>query len=295
MAPTPRVLVTGGAGRLGRALTLASGAAHVALTALPRQQLDVTDDASITAALERFRPDVVINAAAKTHVDECESMAAEVHAVNAIGAERVAIACAAHGAIDIQVSTDFVFGDEGDAPRREEAEPAPVNVYGRTKAEGERLALAVGAHTMVVRTAWLFGDLQDDFIGRLLRAAEGRSRIEVVDDQLGSPTPIASAAEILLRLAKRFACGEKMPRLLHVAGGPPATRADWAREVFAAQRAAGLRSILVEPIPSERYPTAARRPKRTSLDVSRLIAMGEQPPDWRLATGASVGARSAQK
>jgi dTDP-4-dehydrorhamnose reductase len=258
---------------------------------MPREQLDVTDDASIAAAFDLIQPDAVINAAAKTHVDECESMPAEVHAVNALGAERVARTCADRGVANIHVSTDFVFGDEGGAPHREDAACAPVNVYGRTKAEGERRVLAVGSDAMVLRTAWLFGDLDDDFIGRLLATAQHRSRIDVVDDQIGSPTPIAAAAEILLRLAKRFVSGESMPRILHAAGCSPATRADWARVIFAARLAAGGPATLVNPVPSELYPTPARRPKRTALDVSRLVAMGEHPPDWQRATIASVRAR----
>ena len=177
------VLVTGGAGRLGKALG-ALGA-----RAPGRDALDITKPESLVAALEAHAPQIVINAAAYTDVEAAESDAAAAHAVNAAGAGHVAAACAAAGVPLIHISTDYVFGD-GDRtmPLSETAAPDPLSVYGASKLAGEDRVRGAGGQACIVRVSWLFDDGPDTFIGKVLNAALTRETLKIVDDACGRPS-----------------------------------------------------------------------------------------------------------
>lgn len=280
--------MTGGAGRLGRALQTVATQRGMPLSAKSRSELDVTNAAQIDAVFSHWRPEVVINAAARTAVDQCEAEPDLTYAVNADGAHAIALACSAIGAHCLHISTDYVFGDVGPPLHAEDAAPDPVNLYGRSKAKAETLVLDTTANGMVVRTAWLFGDTLDDFIGRLLHHGRGKEVIDVVHDQFGSPTPILGAAEGLLDIALMLSQGHTLPRILHLAGAPAVTRAEWAEETFAVVARYGLPAPRVRRILTEQFPTPARRPLRTALDVGLLKRLIGKAPDWRSATEASV-------
>jgi dTDP-4-dehydrorhamnose reductase len=289
--PWPKVLITGGRGRLGTAIQSVASRAGRPVIAVGRDECDVTDPFMVAEAVRRIKPDVVVNAAARTAVDQCESEPELTFAVNAAGAGAVAAACAAAGVRCLHISTDYVFGDDGDAPHKEGATLRPVNIYGASKAEAEAQVFSAAPDALVVRTAWLFGDRTDDFIGRLLDISRQRTIVSVVNDQFGSPSPILGVAEGLLAVTQKLHDGGKLPSILHLAGRPAATRADWAETAFAAAAECGRPPISVKRVKSEAFPTPARRPLRTALDVASFERLIGPAPDWRTATEVSVRAR----
>ena len=179
--PCIRVLVSGGSGRLARALSRVGGDR---VQALSRAELDIPEPAAFQAGLARLKPDVVVNAAAIASLEACERAPERARAVNALAPGQMARACARAGTPFIQISTDYVFGAPTQRPWRESDPVSPVNLYGQLKAEAERQVLAAGGNVCIARVAWLFGDGKD-FIAHLLRGQDDSVRI--ARDQIGSP------------------------------------------------------------------------------------------------------------
>lgn len=272
-----QILVSGGNGRLARALVAVGGPS---VHALSRAELDVTDTLAFKAALARLRPDAVINAAAVSNVDASEAATDQAQAVNAQAPGQMAQACAGMGVPFIHISTDYVFGDGVDRPWRESDPVSPINNYGRLKAEAERNVLAAGEGVCVARVAWLFGDGKD-FISHLLR---GQGDIaKVASDQVGSPTPIFALARRLLDLAARMKAQEVVPRILHLAGSPAVSRADWVAAAFDALALAGKRTPQLERVAMAYFPSAAPRPRYSALDCSLAADLFGGELDWRNA------------
>ena len=246
------------------------------VTALSRSELDVAD---VDAAREAVAGhDVVINAAAWTRVDDAESQEREAHRVNALGAQSLARAAAAAGAVLVQISTDYVFDGRATTPYAEDAPLAPVSAYGRTKAEGERLARA--AHpdgTLIVRTAWLYGEHGPNFAATMLALAAQRETLSVVDDQRGQPTWTRDLAEQIVRLIDSGA----RAGVVHGTASGETTWFGFARAVF---EEAGLDPERVQPTDSSAFVRPAARPAYSVLGHDRWNALGLEPMrDWREA------------
>lgn len=293
----PRILATGGRGQLAHYLDRQSrGQLGGGAVAVGRDELDLTDQASIASALDRHAPEVVINAAAYTDVDGAEADEVTAHAVNADGVESLAVACRDRGIRLVHISTDYVFsgevpggGDPATAPALEPHDPtAPVTAYGRTKLAGERAALAVYPETTIVRTAWVYtgpvrhgqGLRGSDFVDTMVRLERERDTLSVVDDQWGSPTYTAPLADQLLGLVGGEARGGFDARglTLHLAGGGRATWFDLARAVFTWFGADPER---VRPCTTEEYPRPAPRPAFSVLSDASWRAVGLEPmDDW---------------
>ena len=266
------LLITGAAGMLGQDLVAAAGAAGIECVPLTRSQLDITDQAAVEAAIARAAPDVVVNCAAWSDVDGAESHEAQARAANGDGPGNLARAAADAGAWTIHVSSDYVF----DGSKREpyvESDPAqPLSAYGRSKLAGERAvaAEAPGSNT-VVRSSWLFGAGGRCFPAAILELAAERDAIEVVDDQVGSPTFARHLAHAILELSDTRPTG-----IVHVAGGGSCSWFELARSVV---DAAGL-ACEVRPGRTEDQGRAATRPAYSVLATERP---GEAPalPEWR--------------
>jgi dTDP-4-dehydrorhamnose reductase len=264
-----RVLVTGAAGMLGRDLMAHLGDRHE-VTGVDLD-VDVTDPGAVRACVREHRPEAVFHLAAWTDVDGAEEREADAARVNGEGTGIVAAAAAEAGAALVLPSTDYVFDGAG-GPYDEDAEPAPLGAYGRTKLAGERAALA--AHpvgTRVARTAWLYGAHGRNFVDTMRRLGGERDEVAVVDDQEGSPTwtrDLAPALEGLLALP---------PGVYHTAGGGSVTWAGLARAVF---EEAGL-ACRVRPITTAELGRPAPRPARSGLRVTRPGAPRLRP--WREA------------
>ena len=250
MSSETRFLVTGARGMLGRDLEAALAGRPVTL--LGRADLDVTDPAAVADAVRGH--DVVVNAAAYTAVDAAEDDEATALAVNGTAVGHLAEAAAASGAKLVQVSTDYVFDGSATEPYAEDAPLAPVSAYGRTKAEGERLARA--AHpdgTFVVRTAWLYGQHGPNFATTMLKLAAARDTVSVVDDQVGQPTWTADLAAQIVALVDSGAPAG----VYHGTASGRASWFDFARAVFSA---AGLDPERVLPTDSSAFVRPAPRP-----------------------------------
>ena len=278
---TSPILILGAGGQLGRAL-VSAGSAQV--VGLDRHALDIANASAAAAALDLHQPRAVINAAAMAGVDTCESDFAAAVRVNAEGPGVLARACAARDIPFLHVSTDYVFGGEGhDRPRREADEPNPINAYGRSKLLGEEQVKAAKGRAVVVRTAWLFG-FPTDFIDRMARKAIAEGGRLRITEQTGAPTPVRPLAQALLRLAGRLADGEDAPSILHLAGAPVTTRADWTERALIA---AAPRLANIERGSNEAFAdTGAVRPLGTPLDSTLAAQQFDHHIDWRPAADA---------
>ena len=269
-----RYLIAGAGGMLGT--DLGALLADRDVTALTRADLDVTDPAAVLAAVEGH--DVVINTSAYTKVDEAETHEDEAFAINATGVANLATATAKHGAALVQVSTDYVFNGTATTPYAENARRDPVSAYGRTKAQGERLALEINpSGTRIIRTAWLYGQHGNSFPATMLRLAGERDTVEVVNDQLGQPTwTMDLAARIVAMLDAGAPSG-----IYHGTNSGQATWFDFARAVF---ELGGFDPDRVKPTDSAQFQRPAPRPSYSVLSHDAWRAVGLEPMrDWRSA------------
>jgi dTDP-4-dehydrorhamnose reductase len=278
-----RIVITGAGGQVGRFLAAEAARQGRDVLALASAQWDITDPEA--AARFVVSGDVVVNCAAYTAVDAAESDQARAYAVNADGAGIVARACALAGARMIHISTDYVFsGSFPGAPRPYELDDptGPLSAYGRTKLAGERNVhdQMPGAH--VLRTAWVYTGVGGDFVGTMRRLAAGDGPVEVVADQIGSPTYVGDLVGALLQLA---AGGISAP-LLHAANAGAVSRFEQARAVF---EDVGADPERVRPVGSDRHPRPAVRPPFSALWARASTAAGLTPlRPWRDALAAAL-------
>ncbi len=276
-------------GRTGQVATELARLAPEALF-LGRAEADLADPAACAAAIRRHRPLAVINAAAWTAVDRAETEEAAATVVNGAAPGAMAQAAAELDLPFLHLSTDYVFAGDGTRPWTETDPVAPVNAYGRSKLAGERAVTAAGARALILRTAWVFSAHGTNFVKTMLRLAETRDQLNVVEDQIGGPTPADAIAATLLTLADALRAGGK-GGIYHYAGTPETSWAGFARETFVQ---AGFpregRTVTVTGIPSQAYPTPARRPLNSRLDCARLqTEFGIMPPDWRAGLARVIG------
>jgi dTDP-4-dehydrorhamnose reductase len=290
-----RVLVTGAGGQLG--LDLLDAFADHDTVGLTRAQLDITDEAAVSEAVATLRPALVVNAAAGTDVDGCESDPEGAHRVNALGPWWLARACERSGATLVTFSTDYVFGGSapsgpGGAPRgyAEQDPVAPLSVYGRSKAAGEQLVRQTLREHHIVRTAWVSGARGRNFVRTMLRLADAGGPVRVVDDQTGSPTTTRDLAAAVRALAVSGRFGT-----VHLVNEGIATWFDVAGAVFAL---AG-RQVDLAPQPSSAMVRPAPRPVWSVLDTTHARTLGIGPmPHWRDALGRlldELGARGPEE
>jgi dTDP-4-dehydrorhamnose reductase len=291
-----KVLVTGREGQLARGLLEAADGVRIQVIAIGRPELDLADGRSVAAVVAREHPDVVVNAAAYTAVDKAEIEPAVAYAVNALGAEHVARACAAHSVPIIHISTDHVFDGTKHGAYVEDDPTGPINVYGRTKLEGEQRVIKACERHLILRTGWLHSCWGANFVKTMLRLAAARPSISVVSDQSGSPTYAPDLVAVVLATASRIVADPAGMRwgLYHAVGGGETTRYGFACEVFRCAAEQGLPVADVTPIATSAYPTPARRPANSRLNCDRLRSLlGLELPDWRVGVQDCV-ARLAQ-
>ncbi len=266
-----RVLVTGGAGQLAEAVRQVWSDHDLVI---PEESVcDLSREAAIHQVVADVRPQVLVNCAAFTQVDRCETETDLAQRINATAVGWLAEACNAHGALLIQVSTDYVFDGQGIRPYREDDPTRPVSVYGRTKLEGEHQATRCKRH-LIARTSWLYDAWGKNFLNTMLNAAaQGRS-LRVVDDQRGAPTTCRALARQL-----KVAAEEDWQGLVHTTCQGETTWHGFASAIFASK---GL-TVDLSPCSTADYPTPARRPAYSVLDGARRPRLGtDLMPDWRV-------------
>jgi len=267
-------VILGAGGMLGRHLGEILQEELPQTVCATRDEVDITDYWELRWELERLAATVVVNCAAYTDVDGCESHPERAREVNAEGAGNVSRACREVGARLIHVSTDFVFDGITRRPYREEDPTHPLSVYGRSKLEGE-LAVASGTDDhLILRVSWLYGPHGRNFISAILDAARAGRPLRVVDDQTGTPTYTADLSRAIRRLLETDHRG-----VLHFANTGVCTRLAFASEAL---RLAGLGRRPVEPICSQDLDRPARRPEYSALDTGRYLELtGERPRPWQ--------------
>ena len=283
----PRILITGGSGQVGHCLKAQlQGCAELSVP--DSSALNIADRRSVRQAVETFRPDYIINAAAYTAVDKAENDAERAFAVNRDGARHLAEAAEAAGAVMLHISTDYVFDGAGGAPYDEAAPTAPQNIYGASKLAGEQAVLAACRRAVVMRTSWVFGAHGQNFVKTMLRLGRERDSLGIVADQYGAPTAAADIAAALITIVRRHTPEQLAERagIYHYCGSPYASWFEFAETIFAEAAAQGVLAKIptVKPIATADYPTPAKRPADSRLDCGKIrTVFGIGPCDWHSA------------
>lgn len=273
-----KILVTGCNGQLGRAVNQVyakeTAAGEVELINTDVCDLDITNIDDVMSMVKEKKPHVIINCAAHTNVNKCESDWDNAYRINAIGARNLSIAADRECAKLIHVSTDYVFDGEGDKPYTEFDETVPCGAYGKTKLEGEKFVRQFTNRFFIVRTAWLYGD-GNNFVRTMLKLSETNEEVRVVSDQFGTPTSAMELARMLHFIEPTENYG-----VFHATCEGSCSWADFATEIF---RMAG-KDTLVKYITTAEYPTPAKRPAYSVLDNYMLrLTTSYQMADWKEA------------
>lgn len=250
-----KVIVTGGSGQLGQAFAALTDSSASQLIILESHVLDVTNPTQVHSIFQQARPDVVIHTAAYTAVDAAEAAPEEAFRVNVIGTRNIAAACLNYGSKLVYLSTDYVFDGQQSWPYTEFDRPNPLNVYGRSKLEGELIAARICPRLFVVRTSWLYGD-GHNFVRTMLKLAREREYLTVVNDQTGTPTYAADLAQGIMALIKTDGFGT-----YHMSNSGYCTWCDFAKEIL---RLAGMTTV-VQPVTTDAFAATALRPHYSVL------------------------------
>lgn len=290
-----RAVVTGFAGQVASALAAkAHREADLHFTFLGRPQFDLEAPDAMADEIRRLAPDVVLSVAAYTDVDAAEDEPDKAMVINGHAPGVLAAAAAGLNIPIIHLSTDYVFSGKGNRPFTESDKTAPVTHYGRSKLRGEEEVARATPKHIILRTAWVYSSLGNNFVKTMLRMANERAQISVVNDQIGNPTSAADIADAIvgiLRSPSLCRPEESAFGIFHMAGAEEASWCAFAEEIFRLSAQAGGPSAEVQPIPSSAYPTKARRPLNSRLDCSRLQAVFHHTvPGYAQALPAVVAA-----
>lgn len=283
-----RILITGAAGQLGNELVsiLKSGKAEIGAIdevykgaeIIPADigEFDITNMSSARAFIEKAQPNIIINCAAMTNVDGCETARDVAFKVNAAGVRNLAICAKEVGAKFVHISTDYVFAGDGNKPYLEWDIISPQSAYGASKALGEKYALAFCDKTFIVRTSWLYGYIGKNFVKTVRRVIKERGSITVVNDQRGNPTNANDLAYHLLKIAKTEDYG-----IYHCTGEGECSWYEFAKKIA---EYSGFGSDAVLPCTSEEYKSPTKRPSYSSLcNLALVCGVGNQMRDWKVA------------
>ena len=236
---------------------------------------DLSSPEKVATAILSFSPDAVFNAAAYTAVDKAETDNEEAYLINAQALQPMACACKKVGALLIHYSTDYVFDGSGQTPRTEDALPCPVNVYGASKLAGEKVIRDSGCSSLICRTSWVYGVHGKNFIKTILRLGQTKESINVVKDQIGAPTSAEFIADVSTALAMRVLNGEKsLLGTYHLVPNGETNWCDFAKWIVSNAKELNYPLTLsvqdIKGIPSDEYPTPAKRPLNSRLDNNKL-------------------------
>jgi len=276
------ILVTGAAGQLGSDIVAELQKRNIAHKGIDIAELDITSGEAVSSHFATALPKSVIHCAAYTAVDKAEDESELCYAVNSLGAENIAKACSEIGAEMIYISTDYVFDGKGDTPYETDAVKSPIGVYGKSKLAGEEAVIKhIPSDSYIVRISWVFGKNGNNFVKTMLKLADSRAELNVVSDQIGSPTYTPDLAILLCDMALSGKYG-----VYHATNEGFCSWAEFAEEIM---RLSGS-NCKINHITTEQYPTRATRPKNSRLSKKSLDNSGfARLPEWSNALGRFLG------
>ena len=275
-----RVLVTGAKGQLGTDVMAELKSNNIEAVGIDREELDIVDAKACEEFFDKAnaekRIDAVIHCAAYTAVDKAEDEQELSYNINALGTKNIATACKKFDMKLMYISTDYVFNGQGERPWEPDDEREPLNVYGKTKYEGELFVEEIAKKYFIVRIAWVFGVAGNNFIKTMLKLAKERDSLTVVDDQIGSPTYTADLSKLLVSMIQTDKYGR-----YHATNEGYCSWYEFAKEIFKVAKV----TINVAPVDSSAYPAKAKRPANSRMEKKKLDEMGfKRLPSWQDAT-----------
>ena len=273
-----RILVTGANGQLGSEMRKLGAVSPNEYIFTDVAELDITDKAAVMAFAEQTKIDVIVNCAAYTNVDKAEDDEATAELINATAVRNLAEAAKAQDATLFHVSTDYVFGAEGNTPRSEDMPTNPLGVYGTTKLHGEQAIQEVGAKAIIIRTAWLYSEFGNNFLKTMLRLTKEKESLNVVFDQVGTPTYAGDLALVIFSIIEgNIYIGNE--GTYHFSNEGVCSWYDFATEIAIA---AGHDGCNIQPCHSSEFPSKVTRPPYSVLDKTKIKqTFGVDIPHWR--------------
>lgn len=273
-----RILVTGANGQLGSEMRKLGAVSPNEYIFTDVAELDITDKAAVMAFAEQTKIDVIVNCAAYTNVDKAEDDEATAELINATAVRNLAEAAKAQDATLFHVSTDYVFGAEGNTPRSEDMPTNPLGVYGTTKLHGEQAIQEVGAKAIIIRTAWLYSEFGNNFLKTMLRLTAEKESLNVVFDQVGTPTYAGDLALVIFSIIEgNIYIGNE--GTYHFSNEGVCSWYDFATEIAIA---AGHEGCNIQPCHSSEFPSKVTRPPYSVLDKTKIKkTFGVDIPHWR--------------
>ena len=280
------ILITGAKGQVGTELVTEATKRGHKVYGYGSKSLDISKLEQINKAIQAIRPDVIINAAAYTAVDKAETEQELAYAVNSQGSENLAIACKEKNIPLLHISTDYVYDGDKQTPYLESDRPNPTGVYGASKLEGDQKIAALWHKHIILRVSWVFGEHGNNFVKTMLRLAQQRDELSIVDDQFGAPTSAKAISICLLDILETepFNQPECPWGVYNLQSDPGITWFGFAREIFQQAKRLGIinKEMKLNPIPSSEFPTPVKRPANSKLDGKKLQQhFGLLPADWK--------------
>ena len=273
-----RILITGANGQLGSEMRRLGEVSPNTYIYTDVAELDITNGDAVAAFVKENAVDIIVNCAAYTNVDKAESDEATAEIINATAVENLAKAIKAVNGTLFHISTDYVFGNEGNTPRTEDMPLNPLGVYGRTKLRGEQAVAAVGCKAIIIRTAWLYSEFGNNFLKTMLRLTAEREQLNVVFDQVGTPTYAGDLALAIFSIIEGDVY-EGNEGVYHFSNEGVCSWYDFATEIAIA---AGNTACKVQPCHSSEFPSPVTRPAFSVLDKSKIKnTFGIEIPHWR--------------
>ncbi|MBO9131518.1 dTDP-4-dehydrorhamnose reductase [Bacillus sp. 165] len=270
-----RVVVTGANGQLGKDVLKVLTSCDCEVYPITREILDITDEQSVLAYMDKIQPNIILHGAAYTNVDAAESDQETAYKVNALGTKYLAQAAGKLGAKILYISTDYVFNGTATEPYETESPTNPIGVYGQTKLEGEKFVQEYAEKFFIVRTAWVFGVHGNNFVKTMMRLGKDRGEVGVVHDQIGSPTYTVDLAHFMVELMKTEKYG-----IYHATNDGQCSWYEFALEIFKQTR----RNVKVTPLTTNEFPRPAKRPKYSVLSKKKIKEEGLTPlKNWKEA------------
>jgi len=263
-----RIIIIGFKGMLGHALEALLVNKHELIN-LDLPEINIIDLASVKSAIASNNADLIINSAAYTDVDGCESNVDHAYAVNSLGPRNLAVVCNALNIPLVHISTDYIFDGTSGVPYKEWDAPNPQSIYGRSKLQGERYVRELCSKHYIVRTSWLYGQNGKNFVATMLRLAKEKNEIGVVNDQIGSPTYTVDLAKAITELITEPAYGT-----YHITNSGVCSWYEFTIEIF---KQAGIDNVKVKPITTKDYNRPAKRPAYSVMDNYVWRLQGKQP------------------